>query len=600
MKHNYLSVSSLFAQPGRYIVPLFQRPYVWTEDEQWKPLWDDIRRVAEDVIAGKDTIRTHFLGSVVLELQHTSAGHLATREIIDGQQRLMTLQLFLKSAADVAAKCDAKLAAGQLADLVRNRYVPEHELEGRFKVWPTEADQTAFVAVMDAEGGNIPAAFNEHLFAVAYAYFSKYLAGWINGTGSQSVSRADALSTALHQQIKLIALDIDPGEDAQVIFETLNARGTPLLPIDLVKNWLLREAIRKKANAKKLYNEHWRKQFDLEIEYWREEIGRGHAQRPRADLFLQYFLTTRLREEISSDRLYYRFLDDVEKHNSQHVSELIKTIERNAEIFRELEDPNEETHVSWRLGRIKELDFVTVYPFLMALRQITDDLEFAAVLEIIESFIVRRLICGLSTRGYGSLFVDLMNAVIGANSSSKLKDRVKDFFLKSDAEGTRWPDDTEFEKAWVELPLYERLARVRLRFILKALEERMRTGNGLTEPFEVPSKLEIEHVMPQSWEANWSLPVGETLDGAVAQNRRTVIQTIGNLTLLTKKLNITLSNAAWSTDKTAVPCKQKSIKAYSLMMLSKEIVDQSDWDEVQIAERSKALFKHASTIWPHP
>jgi uncharacterized protein with ParB-like and HNH nuclease domain len=267
MKHNYLSVSSLFAQPGRYIVPLFQRPYVWTEDEQWKPLWDDIRRVAEDVIAGKQTVRTHFLGSVVLDLQHTPAGHLATREIIDGQQRLLTLQIFLKSAADVADKSGAKLAAGQLADLVRNRYVPENEPEGRFKVWPTEADQSPFMAVMDAEGGNIPPAFTDHSFAIAYRYFAKSVVDWIDNEASKSVSRADALSTALHQQIKLMALDIDPGEDAQVIFETLNARGTPLLPIDLVKNWLLREALRKKANVKKLYDEHWRKQFDLQIEY---------------------------------------------------------------------------------------------------------------------------------------------------------------------------------------------------------------------------------------------------------------------------------------------------------------------------------------------
>jgi hypothetical protein len=352
MKHNYLSVSSLFAQPGRYIVPLFQRPYVWTEDEQWKPLWDDIRRVAEDVVAGKETVRTHFLGSVVLELQQTSAGHLATREIIDGQQRLTTLQLFLKSAADIASKAGAKLAAGQLADLVQNRYVPEHEPEGRFKVWPTEADQPPFMAVMDAEDGNIPVALNDHFFAMAYRFFAKSIAEWINAKASESVSRADALSTALHQQIKLMALDIDPGEDAQVIFETLNARGTPLLPIDLVKNWLLREAVRKKANARKLYNEHWRKPFDLEIEYWREEIGRGHAQRPRADLFLQYFLTMRLRDEVASDRLYYRFLDDIDKHSGQHIGDRIITIERNAEIFREIEDPDEDTEIGQRLARM--------------------------------------------------------------------------------------------------------------------------------------------------------------------------------------------------------------------------------------------------------
>jgi hypothetical protein len=308
----------------------------------------------------------------------------------------------------------------------------------------------------------------------------------------------------------------------------------------------------------------------------------------------------RLREEVVSDRLYYRFLDDVDKDSSQPIGERITTIERNAEIFREIEDPDEDTEVGWRLARIKELDFVTVYPFLMALRENTDGSEFAAVLEIIESFIVRRLICGLSTRGYGTFFVDLMNAVIGDDSNSKPRDRVRTFFLKSDAEGARWPNDAEFEKAWTDLPLYNLLARARLRFILTALEEHLRKTSGLTEPFAVPVKLEVEHVMPQSWEANWPLPPGQGLDGAAAQNRRSIIQTIGNLTLLTKKLNITLSNAGWSIDKNDVPCKQKSIKAYSLMMLSKCIVEQPDWSELAIRDRSKALFTQACKIWPHP
>jgi len=375
MKHNYLSVGSLFAQPGRYVVPLFQRPYVWTEEEQWKPLWDDIRRVAEDVLTAKEVVRSHFLGSVVLELQHTPAGHLATREIIDGQQRLTTLQLFLKAAADTASNSGAALPAGQLADLVHNRHVPDDDADGRFKVWPTEADQPAYMAVMDALGAAIPSTFQDHPFALAYRYFAKSIGMWLASKPLETAKKSDALSTALYQQIKLMALDIDPGEDAQVIFETLNARGTPLLPLDLVKNWLLREAVRKKANVRHLYNGHWRKPFDLEIEYWREEVGRGHAQRPRADLFLQNFLTVRLREEVASDRLYYRFLDDVDKHTGEHIAARMEGLENNAAIFRAIDEPDEDTKIGWRYARIKELDFLTVYPFLMALRTIASDLR---------------------------------------------------------------------------------------------------------------------------------------------------------------------------------------------------------------------------------
>jgi uncharacterized protein DUF1524 len=128
----------------------------------------------------------------------------------------------------------------------------------------------------------------------------------------------------------------------------------------------------------------------------------------------------------------------------------------------------------------------------------------------------------------------------------------------------------------------------------------LRSVDGLTEPFTVPAKLEIEHVMPQSWEANWPLPSSEPLSGNFAEKRGELVHTIGNLTLLTKKLNVTLSNAAWSTDTKDIPCKQKTIKAYSLMMLSKDIVDQIEWNEGRIGDRAATLFDHACKLWPAP
>ena len=166
--------------------------------------------------------------------------------------------------------------------------------------------------------------------------------------------------------------------------------------------------------------------------------------------------------------------------------------------------------------------------------------------------------------------------------------------------GTRWPDDSEFNKAWAGLPMYERLVRPRLRFILRALEEHMRVTDGLTEPFDVPTRLEIEHVMPQAWEANWPLPVGESLNGGMADHRREIIHSIGNLTLVTKKLNGTLSNAPWSVDQSDVPCKRSTLEKYSLMMISKNIINQPNWNETQISDRGDALFNEARKIWPPP
>ena len=90
---------NVFTQQTRYTVPLFQRPYVWKRDEQWEPLWDDIRATAERVLhsAGK-TVSSHFLGTVVLDQTLNPTYSLPRREVIDGQQRLTTLQLALKAA----------------------------------------------------------------------------------------------------------------------------------------------------------------------------------------------------------------------------------------------------------------------------------------------------------------------------------------------------------------------------------------------------------------------------------------------------------------------------------------------------------------------
>ena len=84
----------LFAQPQRFLVPLFQRRYVWSQEQQWGPLWQDIKRLVENLGAGEKGA-THFLGAVVLQNQSVVLGSLPIWTIIDGQQRLTTIQILL-------------------------------------------------------------------------------------------------------------------------------------------------------------------------------------------------------------------------------------------------------------------------------------------------------------------------------------------------------------------------------------------------------------------------------------------------------------------------------------------------------------------------
>lgn len=110
----------LFNLPQHFVIPLFQRSYVWKEDEQWEPLWKDVRRVTELRIAEPYSNPRHFLGAVVLQAHEAQSRRLTTWNVIDGQQRLTTLQLLADAACAVFAQAGFDKLAGQLEDLTHN------------------------------------------------------------------------------------------------------------------------------------------------------------------------------------------------------------------------------------------------------------------------------------------------------------------------------------------------------------------------------------------------------------------------------------------------------------------------------------------------
>src|SRR4028118_2370593 len=141
----------VFMQPQRLVVPLFQRPYVWNEENQWEPLWDDVARLAARLLSHPNQKpRPHFLGAVVLQQVQKPTGFLQERTIIDGQQRLTTLQLLLDALHAELVAADAKAPAARVAPLVANAQPFCARPEDRYKVWPTNRDRAGFNAVMSS------------------------------------------------------------------------------------------------------------------------------------------------------------------------------------------------------------------------------------------------------------------------------------------------------------------------------------------------------------------------------------------------------------------------------------------------------------------
>jgi Protein of unknown function DUF262 len=160
MEATTVELRGLFDTDVRYLVPIFQRNYKWDEKEHWKPLWEDIRSVSEDILehgAGADIV-DHYLGAIVCE-QETSVGLDAKAvSVIDGQQRLTTLALFIGAAHSVCVNRGMQSYIDLLGPMVENKpAVTAGRLEHMYKVWPNPADRAGFVAAMRGEqGGSRP------------------------------------------------------------------------------------------------------------------------------------------------------------------------------------------------------------------------------------------------------------------------------------------------------------------------------------------------------------------------------------------------------------------------------------------------------------
>ena len=118
MNADIVNIEGLFQEQISYRIPQFQRPYAWGEEIQWKPLWDDVRSVAERFLNKK--MRPHFMGAIVLQLQQSNTGEVTKRLVIDGQQRLTTLQLLIKATEQVFQSQDDTTRATRLSKLTTN------------------------------------------------------------------------------------------------------------------------------------------------------------------------------------------------------------------------------------------------------------------------------------------------------------------------------------------------------------------------------------------------------------------------------------------------------------------------------------------------
>jgi uncharacterized protein with ParB-like and HNH nuclease domain len=629
-----LTIHEIFEKERRYTVPLFQRAYVWTLEDQWEPLWEDIERQARSCLIAlreeRQVSTSHFLGAVVFNVAKVFGRGLARSEVIDGQQRLTTLQVFLAALRDFADAADDEVAD----DARRLTFNPirDRESEERLKVWPTNADREVFKTVMTAgsvqnvraalgtgtDGGKVPLP----KLAEAYSYFHEAISGFVDGAEDggedadeaealKAASRADRLYAVLHAlktTLQVVVIELEERDDPQVIFETLNARGQPLLPSDLIRNTVFLDASGKGKDIDRLYTNYWRHFDERRVEdrddrgedrFWHLVERQGRLTRPRIDLFIFHDLTVRTERELNIGRLFREFRDWYS--NSQITTEdYLASLKSHSDHFARLIVPYGSNRVSAFARRLRSLDTSTVHPILLLLMELTPErLSPSArdrIVADLESYLVRRFVCQLTTKNYNRFFLSLLRRLKRASEEREdMAEVARSELLKPTEPTVVWPSDNAFRNSWFNRPLYVKSRSDRSAMILQALNDALRTSKS--ESIILPEQLTVEHLLPQEWEAHYPLPNGLPLNDeeTAEQRRQRLVNTVGNLTLLTGQLNTSISNGPFKD-------KVREIAKLSDLRLNAPFREREydRWDEHDILKRGEELFETARAIWPRP
>lgn len=628
MEINKRKIYEFFQIEKRYVVPLFQRSYRWNEVDQWKPLWLDISNVALRKVDERrgveptSKLAPHFLGAIILK--YSPAGQVASYEIVDGQQRLITLQIFLAALRDCSKERNAnKEILGVLDDLTGNRNLSK-DSDQVFKVWPTNQDRSSFASIL--RPGRHPTRHdvtetvvtkNVTQITKAYKYFRNCIEGClIENTGDLN-EVINGFLEAFRNSLQLVEIELDENDDPQLIFETMNARGQPLLTSDLIKNHVFQKI---DGDVMEAYYEKYWSHFDTDMtetkksddpnRFWYKELTQSQRRRLRIDVFVFHYLTMQTGDDITFGDIYHKFKDWFKKENESPVR-FLESFSKYSKLYKKIIEPSLDNKLGEFCDRVQHLGGATIYPLLLFLSDIekrhdTDRFEFNKCIKNLESYMMRRFVCGYSAKQYNHFFREVL---VGAKNAFKKEGQQRMFesickdLSKSTAPTSCWPTDKEFQESWLNNKIYYPSKASRSVMILNALNDQMITKKN--EKFKLLSKLTVEHLLPQKASIG-NYPYATNLDeddrfvGRKGEEtdediRARLIHTIGNLTLVTQSLNGELSNGPFSS-------KAKAITQQSDLRINSWLRHEtpSIWDEASILQNGSRLFKVAIEVWPRP
>ena len=582
-----------------YVIPFFQRRYVWNEDN-----WDDL---IVELSSNKDG---HFLGSYILKKHKSDFAGKSEWLIIDGQQRFTTLSILLKVCRDI---CSAG-SGDQYYDKTFEKLMLVSFKGGvdELKIRHSMVDAPAFGKVMK---GVMPKKMLSDRIVKCYQYFYDLL--------KDDKSKAEKLFEVLKgETCQMVGICLGDGDNEQAIFDTINSAGVRLTGADIVKNALFQRLMdfagdddSRTNEVKTLYKEYWTEVFDNDegsLKYWTAFQSQGRVNRTRIELLLQCVAVIKgifSPSEHSLSELADCYKSHLEGLDEASVKALVVEIAAFAELYREnfgKVHPRAEYYYGddcQRLIHILHTSEITTFDPLV-LKMLKDDPpddagEISAALKRklneLESYVLRHVIAKASTKNFNKECAQVLDAKksIGEYFTEKIAEsQIGDEQIKQGLKAIRSNACGALVLFWMEL---------RHRF-----QEPRATVKKLTYTAE------LEHIMPRKWQQSWPATVvpvinvetGSVVTDAVQQReiRTLAIQEIGNMTLLNGHLNKSVSNNALK-EKIEGVGRKPGVRKFNDYYCTKDVIAKATvesgyrWNEVTIRERTEEIAAEFLKMW---
>lgn len=546
----------------RFIIPLYQRNYDW-KIENCQQLFNDLLKLH------KTKRKSHFFGSIVSSIENGSED----RFIIDGQQRITTVSLILIALVNAYKANEIEASDQKITEKIFKRYLVDEyqEDERKVKLKPIKKDMQAFDALLYKSKDSY---VKESNVTRNYDFFYEEIL-------KSHLSVDEIFETV--KRLEVINIKLEDDDDAQLIFESLNSTGLDLSEADKIRNYLLMSL--SPAQQDDLYSRFW------------NPIEEKTDYEPTS--FVRDYLTMKQGKIGRIDKIYFIFKDYAESSSMDRAA-LMEDMYHYAQIYHQIN--NAETAVEKldrKLRQLRTLDSTIMYPFFMAFFDYAEKYGMSVderykVLDIVEAYFARRIICNLPSNALNKVFATLHKDVMNLMEKNTTPQGalyyidVLTYMLLNKARSSVFPRDDEVRTEFAVRQVYKIPAPNRL-FILERLE-----NQDNKERHEVVKQLSnkeitIEHIMPQTLSEKWKTSLGENWETIHQQ----YLHTMANLTLT--GYNSQYSNLTFVEKRDM----EKGFKD-SAFRLNNYVKDCEKWTEDELLERQQLLLNVFMKLWPMP